>query len=185
MIHLAFFPHSFLFNSYFFSLGAPPPPPPPIQASSISSPVLPKYLNLISVMLGSNIEAAGTLDVKHESEMCMTFRNLSKRPFYLAMFDLGPSWQINSLLCSSGGGEFMVVPPKNDIKGLSDRAEIRWRMNVPESFRNPGQCQCTDILKIFLTGSGTSITRCRARSSRSFLAITPGSFSAKDRFLKG
>lgn len=62
----------------------------------------------LSYAVGSNIEAAGFLDVKHESEMCLTFRNLSKRRFYSAMFDLGPSWQINSLLCSSCGGDFMV-----------------------------------------------------------------------------
>lgn len=112
--------------------------------------------------VGSNMEVAGILDVKHESELSLTFRNLSDIPLYLAIFDLGPLWQIDSLLCSSGGGDFKVVPPKHDGKGDSGKAEhsgkteIRWSMNVPESFRNLDQCQCEDVLKVFVTSKSTS-----------------------------
>lgn len=49
----------------------------------------------LSDAVGNKMEATGFLDVKHESELSLKFQNSSDRPLYLAIFDLGPSWQVD------------------------------------------------------------------------------------------
>lgn len=136
-------------------------------------------LNL-SDAVGSNLETAGFLDVTHESELSLTFQNESDMTLYLALFDLGPSWQIDSLLCSSGGGDFIVVPPKNDGEGYNGKVEIRWSMNVPESLRNLGQCQCEDVLKIFVTSKWTMFTTVMMREISKSAEDLDGSMRSDD-----
>jgi len=95
------------------------------------------------------------LDVNDEDKVRLTVKNFASKPLYLAIFDLGPSWQIDSLLGQRGGADFRAIPQKGepDCDG-----EITWQMNVPEPFRSRGQHQCDDILKVFVTSKSTSFT---------------------------
>jgi hypothetical protein len=105
---------------------------------------------------GNNLGAAGLLDVKHEDQLSLTVQNFSGKPLYVALFNLGPSWQIASLTCEDGGGDYRVVPPKDDTRSHSGKTEIRWAMVVPESFRKQGHYQCEDVMKVFITSKPTS-----------------------------
>lgn len=73
----------------------------------------------------NKMEATEFLNVKHESELSLTFQNSSDRSLYLAIFDLSSSWQIDSFICSSDEGEFVIVPLKNDQLGHSGKTEIK------------------------------------------------------------
>ncbi|KAA6413074.1 MAG: hypothetical protein FRX48_02818 [Lasallia pustulata] len=108
--------------------------------------------------VGNELEAGGFLDINHGGKMGLTLQNLGEKPLYLAVFDLGPSWQIEDLLSESGDGDFMVVPPKNDEKAHTGKIEISLQMTVPESFRNQDRHQCEDIIKFFITSKSTSFT---------------------------
>jgi len=108
----------------------------------------------LSDAIGHDLEAAGSLDVNDDDVLTLTVENLSEKPLYLAIFDLGPSWQIDNLLCQLGGCGFEVVPPKNERH--SGKKEIKWTMVVPELFRSRGQYQCEDIMKVFVTSNSTS-----------------------------
>jgi hypothetical protein len=103
----------------------------------------------LSDAIGHDLEAAGFLNVNEDDVLSLTVKNLSDKPLYLAIFDLGPSWQIDNLLCQLGGCGFEVVPPKNER--YSGKKEIKWTMVVPESFRSQGQYECEDIIKVFVT----------------------------------
>jgi hypothetical protein len=47
----------------------------------------------------NDLGTAGFLDVKHQDVLNLTVENKGTEPLYLAIFDLGPSWQIDNLLC--------------------------------------------------------------------------------------
>lgn len=47
---------------------------------------------------GNDLGAAGLVDVNHEDELSLTVQNLSDKPLYVALFNLGPSWQVASLM---------------------------------------------------------------------------------------
>jgi hypothetical protein len=104
---------------------------------------------------GKDLEAGDILNVSHEDELSLTVQNFGDKPLYVAIFDLGPSWQIASLTCEDGGGEYMVVPSKND-RGDAGKIEVEWEMIVPDSFRKRGQEQCEDVIKVFVTSKPTS-----------------------------
>jgi hypothetical protein len=75
----------------------------------------------LSNAVGRDLEAAGFPDVNYEDALALTIQNFNNKPLYLAIFDLDPSGQIDSLLCKSGG-DLKVVRPKNE--GYSSREEI-------------------------------------------------------------
>jgi hypothetical protein len=110
----------------------------------------------LSDRIGSDCGAAGLLDVNHADELSLTVQNLSDKPLYVAIFDLGPSWQIASLICEDGGGDYIVVPPKNDMIGNTGKTKIEWAMIVPDSFWKQGQNHCEDVMKVFVTNKPTS-----------------------------
>jgi hypothetical protein len=92
---------------------------------------------------------AGLLDVNHEGELSLTVRNTNDKPLYLYIYDLGPSWQIDSLICDNGGGDYKVMHPKKE--------EIMMlQMTVPDCLRDRGQCECEDVIKVFVTSKPTS-----------------------------
>ena len=97
---------------------------------------------------------AAIINAQHGDLLSLTVENLGQKPLYLAIFDLGPLWQINSLLSQSGGPGFRVVEQKSDW--CSGKEEIKWRMKVPEQFTDRGQYQCDDILKVFVTSKPSS-----------------------------
>jgi hypothetical protein len=94
---------------------------------------------------------AGLLDVNHEGELSLIVQNTNDKPLYLYIYDLGPSWQIDSVICDDGGGDFKVVPPKKE-------EIMTLQMTVPESLRDRGQCECEDVIKVFVTSMPTSFT---------------------------
>jgi hypothetical protein len=102
---------------------------------------------------GRDLGEPAVVDIKHGDLLSLTVENLSQQPLYLAIFDLGPSWQVDSLLSQSGGGGFVVLP-KNE--GSSDKKKIPWKMYVPETFSSQGRYQCEDILKVFVTSKPSS-----------------------------
>jgi Caspase domain len=106
--------------------------------------------------IGSDLEAAGLLDVKHNDRLSLKVQNNSDKPLYLYIYDLGPSWQIDGLICNDGGGDYKVVLPKNEMKGNTGQEKMVLQMTVPESFRDRGEHKCEDILKVFITNRPSS-----------------------------
>ena len=94
---------------------------------------------------------AAIIDVQHKDKLSLTIENLSRKPLYLVVFDLGPLWQIENLLSQKGGAGFKVVEQKSEEK-------VKWYMTVPEQFVDRGQYQCDDILKVFVTSKPSSFT---------------------------
>lgn len=139
--------------------------------------------------VGNDVEAGGFLDINHGGELGLTVQNLGEKPLCLAVFDLGPSWQIDDLLSESGDGDFMVVPPKNDEKAHTGKIEIIFQMTVPESFRNQDRHQCEDIIKVFVTSKSTSFTPLRLpklSTSAGYLdGLIRGDHNQLSRFLSG
>ena len=107
---------------------------------------------------GSGLENWGALEVKDGARVSMTVENFSKQPLYLALFDLGPSWQIDDLVCGSGEGDSLVLPPKNEEAKHTGKKEIGIQMTIPESLRDQDHCGCEDIFKIFITNKPSSFT---------------------------
>ncbi|RYP20118.1 hypothetical protein DL765_002960 [Monosporascus sp. GIB2] len=96
---------------------------------------------------------AGSFDVKHGKIWGFTVQNFGDKPLYMAISNFTPSWQIINLVSGSGGGDFLVVPPKEEG---NSKVEIPLQMEVPEFLRSRDQNQCEDIVKIFLTSKPTS-----------------------------
>jgi len=98
--------------------------------------------------------APGSLHVKDGEKWGFTVENSGLKPLYLAIFNFTPSWQISNLVSDSGGGEFLVVPPREgEAKG---KKRLRLQMKVPQAIRLRGENQCEDIVKIFITNRPTS-----------------------------
>ncbi|KAF2195569.1 hypothetical protein K469DRAFT_544143, partial [Zopfia rhizophila CBS 207.26] len=103
---------------------------------------------------GQDLTKAANIEVQDGDLLTLTLENLGPKPLYLAVFDLGPLWQIDSLLSQKGGPGFRVVEQKN--RWYSGKEEIKWRMRVPEQLTGQGQWQCDDILKVFITNKPSS-----------------------------
>jgi hypothetical protein len=114
---------------------------------------------------------AGLLGVNHEGELSLTVQSTNDRPLYLYTYDLGPSWQIDSLICDDGGGDYKVIyPKKEEIMTL--------QMTVPECLRDRGQCECEDVIKVFVTSKPTSF-------APFILPKIPVPAEKVDRFVRG
>lgn len=139
--------------------------------------------------LGNDLKSEGFLEVKHDDFLTLTVQNLSKKSLYLTIFDLGPSWQIESLLCNSGGGDFKVVLPKNDMERHTGKETIKLQMSVPDAFRNRGQHQCEDILKVFVTSRPSSFAALVlpriSLSPEDMHGRVRGNYNRLSRFLSG
>lgn len=96
------------------------------------------------------------LNVKHEFTLNLTFQNLSDRTLYLIIFGLNSSWQIDFFACNFEKNEFMTMLSKNDKFEHNDKTKIKWNMNVSKFFKNMRQCQCENILKIFVISKASS-----------------------------
>ncbi|KAM4057149.1 caspase domain-containing protein [Hirsutella rhossiliensis] len=94
-------------------------------------------------------------DVKHGGEWGFTIENLGETPLYLALFNFTPSWKIINLISGSGGGDFLVVQPKNDEAENSNKETLRFAMEVPEFLQSRGIKRCEDIVKVFITSKPT------------------------------
>jgi hypothetical protein len=122
----------------------------------------PSFDSLFTIQLsdpsGEIFDAAGVFDIKHNDKLSLVVQNAGDKPLYLHIYNLGPSWQINGLICDDGGGDYKVVLPKDDMKGHTGKEEMTLQMTVPETFRDRGQYQCEDIVKIFITSKPSSFS---------------------------
>jgi hypothetical protein len=111
---------------------------------------------------GNKAETGGLLTVKHSERVTITVENLGAVPLYLAIFDMGPLWQIDDVLAAEGGAGFRVVTPKKpedkDRPQYTGIQNIPLEMTVPDTLRSQGRHQCEDILKIFVTSIASSFS---------------------------
>jgi len=112
----------------------------------------------LSDTIGNDLQSGGVLDVKDGEKVVLTVQNLGKQPLYMALLYLGPSWQIDDLVSGSGGGDSIVVPPRNDKTKHTGKREISLQMTNPESLRDQDQYECEDIFKVFITNKPSSFT---------------------------
>ncbi|PVH92912.1 hypothetical protein DM02DRAFT_677192 [Periconia macrospinosa] len=103
---------------------------------------------------GQDLTELGMIEAKEEGVLCLTVENYGNRPIYVAVFDLGPEWQIDNLLSQEGGGGFGVFPPSTGVS--SGKEQISWRMSIPQSYKKQGVRQCHDVLKVFVTSRASS-----------------------------
>jgi len=114
----------------------------------------PSFADSFSLLSLSNTGASGTFDVKHNDTWGFTVENLSDKPLYMAIFNFTPSWQIVNLVSYSGGGDFLIIQPKD--KENHNKQVMQLKMNVPKFLQSQGEKQCEDIVKVFITSRATS-----------------------------
>ena len=114
----------------------------------------PSFESSFSLLPLSGTGAFGTFDVKDGETWGFTVKNLGNKPLYLAIFNFTPSWQVVNLVSHSGGGDFLVVQPKNEEN--DSKEEIRLQMDVPAFLQSRGKKYCEDIVKVFITSRATS-----------------------------
>ncbi|KAH0558764.1 hypothetical protein GP486_004595 [Trichoglossum hirsutum] len=97
------------------------------------------------------------VDVGDKARVRLRVTNTSKekKPIYLHIYNLGPSWQIDNLFDASGGGLCVVLSANDDVKHEGED-QFELEMSVPQSFIDRGDDQCEDILKVFITSQLTS-----------------------------
>ena len=77
-------------------------------------------------------------------------RNTSEVPLYLAIYNLGSSWEIQDILCDNKGSSHSVLQP-----GKDEYEKVGILMEVPERLRKHGIHSCEDTFKVFVTSSKT------------------------------
>ncbi|PNP74357.1 hypothetical protein FNYG_12406 [Fusarium nygamai] len=81
-----------------------------------------------------------------------TIDNLADHPLYMAVFDFAPSWGVNNLISSSGGGDYVLIPPPNgQSRGIK---EMNLKMTVPRHLSLQGRAR--DVIKVFITDKPVS-----------------------------
>ena len=91
--------------------------------------------------------AADNNYINHKSKWQFSVENLSDKPLYLTLFNLGQSGQIKNLM-SEAAIDFLVVEPKGEQTGSMT-------MEVPETLISQGHRHCEDIMKFFITARAT------------------------------
>lgn len=109
----------------------------------------PHFEQLFSLLPTGDAGETGIFDVKHGDIWSFTLKNNSDKPLYLAIFNFIPSWQIVNLMSLAGGGDFLVILPK-------DEELLKLRMEVPDFLRHRNRNQSEDIVKAFITSKATS-----------------------------
>ncbi len=116
---------------------------------------------------GGQNDARGMLVVKDGETVTLVAENFGDSPLYLAILNLGPSWQIDDILAAEGGAEFKVITPKKQADGRPEhlgKQTVPIVMNIPEPLKDLGQSQCEDIFKVFITSKASSFdTLCLPR----------------------
>ncbi|RYP69872.1 hypothetical protein DL771_005815 [Monosporascus sp. 5C6A] len=107
--------------------------------------------------------ATGSFEVGHGDEWGLVIENRGEANLYVAMLNLGPSWQIVDLFSDAYMSGFIVIPPKSTStwEGAANKSqeEVRLRMEVPETLRGVGGLnRCEDVIKVFVTNTATSFS---------------------------
>jgi hypothetical protein len=91
-----------------------------------------------------------TLHVSAGASISLRIANVGDSPIYCAIFNLGPSWQIDNVLSEDGGSEFLAIPSH---AGEDSVEEISICTSVPEALTQQGIRVCDDVLKVFVTST--------------------------------
>ena len=113
--------------------------------------------NTAEVCFGSE----GFTDHNEDKELSLTIRNLGREDLYVAIFNLGPLYQIENLLHKE---QFRPVPGKKSVNQSKIRkwpgeTVIRLRTFVPDYFKMKGMYYCNDIFKVFITSRPSLFTQ--------------------------
>ena len=105
---------------------------------------------------GEHLSAHGVVKIKSNEILTLEVRNISSQSLYVAILDLCPSWKIESLVQSDGGGNYILIPPANET--FSGEEEQQFQMMVPSWAKSKGLNQCEDVMKVFITRELTSFS---------------------------
>ncbi|KAL9609813.1 MAG: hypothetical protein Q9167_005440 [Letrouitia subvulpina] len=103
-----------------------------------------------------NLDASGVVEVRANEVVNFTFRNHSRRPLYLTIYDLTPNWQIQGIFSSGGGPDYWVIQPEDTVKNHTGQKNIPMKMVIPEEIKQKGLTECDDVIKLFVTTRPTS-----------------------------
>ncbi|KAI0409252.1 caspase domain-containing protein [Xylaria palmicola] len=103
----------------------------------------------------------GIITITDGDILCIDIENLNisrtsqgkDGALFIAIFDLTPEWEIDSLLAQHGGPGFRPIPAKSALAGgqYSGKDQIRWRMTMPDAFKRRGVSHCDSVIKVFVT----------------------------------
>jgi hypothetical protein len=92
--------------------------------------------------------------MEHGAIWNLTMKNPSYKPLYVAVFNFRQSWEVISLTSRSGGGDFCIVPAKEEE--IDGEYTMGIRMKVPEFLHKDGVTECEDHFKVFITSKPIS-----------------------------
>lgn len=99
-----------------------------------------------------------TLEISEGDDFNLTVINQGKGALYLAVFDMGPQWQIDNIFAEEGE-DFKVLAPYRvpDIQHEhTGRLDILLNTEVPDDLVKMGHHHCEDVIKVFVTSKATS-----------------------------
>jgi hypothetical protein len=110
-------------------------------------------------------DAGQTLEIRAEEPLMLTIVNHGTTPLYIAMFDLGPQWQITNIFAIHGE-DFQVLAPfraKNSTHHEhTGKLLVPLHANIPEDLAKRGRTYCEDVIKVFITSKATSFAALEA-----------------------
>jgi hypothetical protein len=138
-------------------------------------------------------DAGQSLEIRAEEPLMLTIENHGTTPLYIAVFDLGPQWQITNIFAMHKE-EFQVLAPfraKNNIHHEhTGRLDVPLHTNIPDDLAKQGQDHCEDVIKVFVTSKATSFASLETEklpiSEEDYTGTTRGKKNSGDlaRFLK-
>ncbi|KAF7174273.1 hypothetical protein CNMCM6106_008467 [Aspergillus hiratsukae] len=99
---------------------------------------------------GKILDTSNCIEVNHGEELYMTLHNHSKSPVCVHLYDMGPTWKVQSLQKAS----YTVLVP---TERPEESRKLKLKMIVPDELRQQGQRSCIDIIKVFVTSQPTSM----------------------------
>ena len=93
------------------------------------------------------------LDHNENEDLTLTVQNLGSKDIYVALFDMGPSYQIDNLFPNE---QFRPVPGKRSLSQSQSQSwpgkrVMEMQTWVPDSFKKKGLYHCHDTIKMFIT----------------------------------
>jgi hypothetical protein len=107
---------------------------------------------LVNHASGKTFDPGHVINVGDKDMLELVVQNKGARALYLHIYDMGPCWNIENILRDT----YEVIPPHATNQGLTGMTRKKLRLTVPRELREKGQCQCEDILKVFITTQQTS-----------------------------
>ena len=92
------------------------------------------------------------IELEHCDMVELVVENKGDQILYLFVYEMGPSWEIESVL----RGSYEVIPPRQVERGFRGRSKRKLKMTVSEELRKLGYSECEDLVKVFVTSQPTS-----------------------------